>query len=88
MHANGRHHFVGLGINHADVIGIGVRDINLILPRICRYACRTLANVDRGEGAQSTKINNGYSIASTIGDVSVFVVVRARLRRAGAAAKA
>ena len=34
MNANGRNDFIALGIDHADVVGIGVGHINFILGRI------------------------------------------------------
>ena len=87
MHANGRDHAIALGIDHAEVVGIGVDDVDLIPSRVRSHAGRALADGNGLKDGESTKVDYGYRVAAAVGDVGVLVVVGNGFRSLAAAAQ-
>ena len=86
MQADGGNHFVGLSINHAQIVGFGVDGVNLVLAGIGCQSMGSFAHGHRGQHAHIAQVHHRDVIAAGIADVSVFAAVRAGLRNAGTAA--
>ena len=87
MHANGGNHLVALGIDHANVVGICVGDINLVPGGIDGDSGRSFANVDGGRNPQRAQVNGCHRITTAIGHVGKFTIVGTRPWRILAAAQ-
>ena len=86
MHSDGGYHLVALRVNHADVAGIGVDDVNLIFPAVGRHTCGIQPHRDRFYDIEARQrprrqVNHADRVAFTIGDVSVFPVKRSVIRQ-------
>ena len=79
MHSDGRNHSVGFRINHADVVGFRVGDVDFVLPGIHCQPGWAASHRNRGQDRQSAQVNHRYAIAAAIGDVCVLVIIGAGL---------
>src|SRR3954468_12814400 len=74
MHPDRGHHFVAFRVDDADVVGLGVYDVHLVLLRIDRRAGRVLSNLDGFDVLEISEIENGDSVALAVRDVSELVI--------------
>ena len=77
MDTDGRDDMVPLGINHGDVVRIGVGYVDFILERVRGYAGRIQSDLEGPGQAERAQIDHAHRVAAAVGDVSVLSVKRA-----------
>lgn len=82
MNTDRRHYLVLLGINHADVRGAGIHDINFVSFGIGGDACGLNPNCKGPDRLKGAQINDSNSVALAIRDVGVLTVERSRCGQA------
>ena len=87
MYTDDGSYFVRLCVDHADVVGIGVGDVNLIFARVRRQPGWTLPYRYNRLDGKSTQVNDCNRIASAVADISVLTIIRYRIRRTPASAQ-
>ena len=74
MHADGRHDFIALRIDHADAVGLRVDHVNFVFLSVGGNSSRFIANSNRLCGLKSAQVNHRDGVALAVGDVGVLAI--------------